>query len=449
MKIVVSLMLLATVSGCKLNGSKSSSSTKDFAASASGPNFALVSAYLPEEMIGQPGIDPQGNNSGFVKDLYNWKNLFARKDLGIYNVSMYSTSATNVNANNKSTDIIAAFAAIGPQLTKDSTIVFTFSGRSSGGKLRLADGLFSFGQLVAPLKGKLGKRFYFLSDAADLNPAINTSSFLIDAVPNASGKDLAFPEVVEFSAHSRPSATVNGRLSVEFAGVLDAMERTNPKALLGTFFQAVVAATAKNAAGPATFRVSSPSLQQETLLSAANLPANAGGSNPAIVPTPAAAAGTPAAGSAKYNLIEVSMVGCGPCKQLAEEIADKTLPNCTVKTVIGSGDTAGWTSFAGSKASSHLVTMGENDTYKSKYGIPQMNSFPQLLLVDPATDQVVEQDAQGDYVSKCGGSGGGGSSGNGDGVGTWTPPGGGGSSNKGGSSGGSSGGGGFSDDSGE
>lgn len=420
MKIIVAFALLATVSGCKFNSSKSESNTKDFAANANGPNFALIAAFLPEEMPGQSGIDPQGNNSGFIKDLYNWNNLFARKILGTYNISMYST--TQMNPNTKSTDIIKAFEAIAPQLNKDSTIVFTFTGRTSGGKMRLADGLFNFGQLVAPLKGKPGKRFYFLSDAADINPAINTNALLIDA--NSTGaKDLAFPEVVEFSAHSRPSASVSGRLAVEFSGVLDAMERTNPQSKLGEFFRAVVAATAKNPTGPATYRVSSAGIETETLLSAANLPAKAAVS----APQAAGPMATPVPGAAaKYVLLEVSMVGCGPCKTLAEEIGGMSLPGCTVKTVIGSGDPKGWTEYAGAAASKHLVSPAENTQYQSKYGISNITSFPQLLLIDAATDQVVSQNAQGDYASKCGGTGGG--SAGGGGIGTWTPPGGGGSS---------------------
>lgn len=438
MKIAVSFALLAAFTGCKLNSNKPGSSTKDFAANANGPNFAVISAYLPEERLGQPGIDPQGNNSGFIKDLYNWNNLFARKDLGVYTISMYSTTA--MNPDTRSTDIIQAFTAIAPQLKADSTIVFTFTGRTSGGKLRLADGLFSFGQLVAPLKGKPGKRFYFLSDAADLkNPT--AGSFLIDA--NASGtKDLSFPEVVEFSAHSRTNSTVVGRLAVEFSGALDGMLRSNPKAKLGEFFKAVIAGTSKNATGPAIYRVSSPGLETETLLSVANLPAKA-----AAVATPSAIGPmtTPQAGAAaKYTLIEVSMVGCGPCKDLAEEIGGMSLPGCNVKTVIGSGDPEGWKAFAGAAASKHVVSQAENSQYQNKYGISSMQSFPQLLLIDTATDQVVSQDAQGDYASKCGGTGS-----LGGGIGTYTPPGGGSSGGNvtPGGNGDSSGGGGIFDDS--
>lgn len=379
--IASTFVLMSLAVACKFgnNPGPGSSSTKDFAASNQGPNFAVVAAFLPE--------DPKGLQA----DLYNWRNLFLLKDLGVYNVSAYS--ATTMNPNSKSTDIIQAFSAIAPQMTASSTVVFTFSGRSSGGKLRLADGLFSFGQLVASLNAKPGQRFYFLHDSADLNgSAADVNSFLID-VNGSATKDLKFPEVVEFAAHSPVTAvTPLARLSVQFAGVLDSMKRNSPNATLDQFFKAVAASSGS------VYRASNPAILSQTLLASYNSPIKASGAGTPV---------QPAAGS-KYQLVEVSMVGCGPCQQLAEELAAKTFPNCTVKTIIGDGDAAGWTSFAGAKASTHLVAGAEAEKLKATVNASSMSSFPQLLLVDATGSTVVKPDVQGSYAADCGGASGGG-----------------------------------------
>lgn len=382
MKIVVSLLLALSFLNCKKPNS-SGSNTKDFAANSAGPNYAVVSAFLPDDQ------------KGFAADIYNWKNLFIRKDLGVYNISMYST--TNINPNTKSTDIIQAFTAMLPNLNSTSTVVFTFSGRLQDGQLRLADGLFSFGQLVAPLKSKPGQRFYFLNDSIELRPVPNASPFIIKP------GDLSFPEVVEFSAHSPVADIPANRLSVVFAGILDVTLKldVNQRSTktLKQFFDEVVVGTGKQA----TYQVSSAALLGQTLLSVTNYVGNT--PSDSLRPTPDAQPSQPSGGASSYQLIEASLPTCGPCKAMAKQIAKMNLPNCKVRTLVADTDLETWNGFVNDpQVKAHSETTSIDELQKNYSGVSTFSSFPVIFIVD-SSGKVVDKDPETNNFKLCGGGG--------------------------------------------
>ena len=349
-----------TLSACKEDDPATSSQTKDFTYSdaTTTKNFAIVGGFNPE--------NPDGVNT----DILNWKNMLTRGQLGVFQVVYASNSAS-------AAEITAAFKQVGGQLDANSTVLFAYSGRSAGGKLRAKDGMFSFGdaagQMVEAAKaaGKTGgHRLYIFNDSSPVDANLRSGA-KIDKNRYALSTQFAalkatppfFSEFLEFGASSNDLTRQNnavsyaGRFTYEFTKLLDTYVSANGKIgstpdavpTLDTFFKQVAQTTTVSAFGPATYIASPTTLLNEKMFSAGIIQtaqaAQAASKNRVPTPTPALPVNPNGGDSTavasvfdlaltgpngptnlksifkgKAMLIEISVDWCGPCANLAQEI---------------------------------------------------------------------------------------------------------------------------------
>jgi hypothetical protein len=344
------LLFAVALASCKQVATPAAA-TKDFAYSATAKNYAIIAGFNPE--------DPDGVKT----DVANWKNMLSRGQLGTFEV-IYASDGASAAA------VKAAFEKVGAEMSADSTVLFAFSGRSNVRDLRASDGPFTFADEIAAMAasargaGKTGgHRLYVFTDASPEaaekreGAGIDKNRYALAAgVQALEGDQPLFGEVFEFSAAStdlsknKAQVSYNGRFTYEFIKTLDkyvggkATETANPT--LATFFDAVVAATASSEFGGARYSVHPDGLVRESMFSGAILQRHrdtqAQAQATATTTTVPAAPGSSDApfalslalsgkgGATDINkifkgskmLIEVSASWCGPCANLAGEIAD-------------------------------------------------------------------------------------------------------------------------------
>ena len=238
-KVAFTISALGLVAlSCRINKPASTSVTKEFAATTSASNFAVIAGYNAD----------QNSQAGIRSDSYNWKNVLERANMGAATVAYDSTSASVA-------EVRAAFQKVGAALQTSSTVTFAFTGQRTGGALQFRDGSATVESLINDMKTaakvSLGTvRFYALTDTATVG-AISDSFVDLSALG-------VFAYAVDVSSRSGSAYGTTGRLASEFAGALwQLAPGNNPK--LGDFLGSV-AARIKAAGGTTTVRESNQGL---------------------------------------------------------------------------------------------------------------------------------------------------------------------------------------------